>query len=398
MAELKCGIYGQFVPPLDAAVRYAVTCEEMGLDAVAFTDQIQGNVPRALWKDLPHAQFLRKQHAFLDASVVMTLAAAATHEIELFLGAIDAVRHSPSKLAQHFLTLDHVAKGRAWFALGGSEAKNVVQFGHSRIGSGKKFEDALAIVRLMLDHVGEPVWYQGEAYAMKGGLQELGPHGDRAPLVLAATGGGPEVLALVGKHSDGLLTNLPGMCPGGPEQFAADRRRIREEAEKAGRDPDRLRFAASVLVLMQDDPEEIRRLAGTFVMRWNTIVYGAIHGAQWKRFGFTHPLGEEWAYPRHLVPERMAPEEVMRAADAVPIEAVCRMGHFTGTAEAVADQILPYAEAGLDYAFIVDYAPYADPSIASASAANLDRLVKRLRAGRGITRATMGWLGLGAEQ
>src|SRR5262249_39239589 len=123
----------------------------MGLDCVAFTDQIQGNVPREVWKTLPQAPFIPKQHAFLDASVVMTLAANATKNIELFLGAIDVVRHSPSKLVQHFLTLDHVAKGRAFFALGGSEAKNVLQFGHSRIGSTKKFQDALAITRLMLD-------------------------------------------------------------------------------------------------------------------------------------------------------------------------------------------------------------------------------------------------------
>ena len=397
MAELKCGIYGQFMPPLEAAVRYAATCEKMGLDAIAFTDQIQGNLPRALWKTMPHAEFLPWQHAILDASVVMTLATGVTSTIELFLGAIDAVRHSPSKLAQHFLTLDHAAKGRAWFALGGSEAKNLVQFGHSRIGSAKKFEDSLAIMRLMLDHVGEPVSYQGEAYTMKGGMQELGPYADRPPLILAATGGGPEVLALVGRHADGMLTNLPGMCPGGPEQFAADRRRIREEAEKAGRDPDRLRFAASVLVLMNDDPAEIRRLAATLPLRWNTIVYGAVHGAQWKRFGFTHPLGDEWGYARHLVPERMTPEEVIRAADAVPVEAVCRMGHFTGTPEEVADQILPYAEAGLEYAFLVDYAPYGDPTTAPASGANLSRLVARLRGGRGLETATTGFLGMGAE-
>jgi len=55
-----------------------------------------------------------QQHKFLDASIVMALSAAATTSVELYLGAIDVVRHSPSKLAQHFVTLDHAAKGRAF--------------------------------------------------------------------------------------------------------------------------------------------------------------------------------------------------------------------------------------------------------------------------------------------
>ena len=85
-----------------------------GFDAVAFTDQISGNHPSAVWEDLPVAKAWGQQHKFLDASIVMALSAAATTSVELYLGAIDVVRHSPSKLAQHFVTLDHAAKGRAF--------------------------------------------------------------------------------------------------------------------------------------------------------------------------------------------------------------------------------------------------------------------------------------------
>jgi len=392
-ADAKFGAYGQFTPPLDDAVAYAVTCEEIGLDAIAFTDQISANLPNAIWPEIPAAAFWGRQHAFLDASIVMALAANATHEIELYLGAIDVVRHSPSKLAQHFLTLDHAAKGRAFFAIGASEAKNVLMYGHGRIGSADKLADSLAIIRKLLDSDGAPVWHEGNRYSMKGGVLELAPYGERPPLVLGATGGTPEVLALLGRYGDGLMTNLPGMCHGGPEQFARDRDVIRDAAAIAGRDPDRLRFAASVLVLMHDDPDEITRMASTLALRWNAIVYGAVHGAEWRSFGFEHPLGDDWGYARHLVPERMSAEDVRAATDRVPIEAVTRMAHFTGTADEIADMVEPYFDAGLEYAFVVDHAALADPTQAEVSAANVARLVERVR-GRPLGVGKLGYLGV----
>jgi phthiodiolone/phenolphthiodiolone dimycocerosates ketoreductase len=396
---VKLGVYGQFTPPLDAAVAYAAAAEAMGLDALAFTDQIAGNHPNAVWDDLPVSKAWGKQGNFLDAGIVMALAAQVTSSIELYLGAIDVVRHSPSKLAQHFFTLDHAAKGRAFFALGASEAKNVLMYGHKRYGSAKKLEDSLAIVRKMFDSGGAPVWYEGEQYSMKGGLFETQPYSDELPKVLAATGGTPETLELVGTYADGLLTNLPGMCLGGPEQFAKDRETVRQAAERAGRDPDQLRFAASVLMLTSDDEDELERLAASDTLRWNTIVYGAVRGEEWRTFGFEHPLGDDWGYARNMVPERMSADEWYAAVRTVPTDAVRRMAHFTGTPEEAAEQIKPYVDAGLDYAFLVEHGPLADPATVGNAAVNLSRVCEALR-GKGLDLAaasTGGYLGIGDE-
>lgn len=395
---MKIGVYGQFTPPLEAAVEYSRTCEAMGLDAIAFTDQISGNHPNSVWADLPVAAAWPKQHNFLDAGIVMALSAAATESIELYLGAIDVVRHAPSKLAQHFMTLDHAAKGRAFFALGASEAKNVLMYGHKRYGSAKKLEDSLAIVRKCFDSRGEPIWYEGEQYSMKGGVFEVEPYGESPPRFLAATGGTADTLEVVGRYADGLLTNLPGMCLGGPEQFARDVKIVKDAAERAGRDPDDLRFAASVLVFMSEDEEELDRLASSTTLRWNTIVYGAVRGVDWRSFGFEHPLGDDWGYAKNMVPERMTAAEFHEATNRVPIEAVRRMGHFTGSPREVAAQIAPYAEAGLDYAFLVEHSPLADPSTVGVAAQNLGALTGLLRDGRDLDltgSATGGYLGVG---
>jgi len=394
----KVGVYGQFAPPLTAAVEYSKTCEAMGFDAIAFTDQISGNYPNSVWDEFPVAKAWGRQNNILDASVVMALSAAVTENIELYLGAIDVVRHAPSKLAQHFLTLDHAAKGRGLFALGASEAKNVLMYGHKRYGSAKKLEDSLAIIRKLFDSSGEPVWYEGEQYSMKGGVLELEPYGSTPPKVLAATGGSPETLEIVGRYGDGLLTNLPGMSHGGPEQLNNDIAVVRKAAEHAGRDPDQMRFAASVLTLMGDDEESVDELAFSEVLRWNTVVYGGVRGADWKLHGFEHPLGDDWGYAKNLVPERMSAEDFHKAASAVPVGAVKRVGHFTGSPAEVAGQIEPYMQAGLDYVFLVEHAPLADPSTVGTAAANLADLTARLRGGRGLSLAgsgTGGYLGIG---
>ena len=144
---------------------------------------------------------------------------------------------------------------------------------------------------------------------------------------------------------------------------------------------------------MDDDPDQITRMADTLSLRWNTIVYGAVHGAEWRPFGYEHPLGEDWGYARHLVPDRMTAAEVHAAADAVPLDAVTGMGHFTGTADEVAAMVEPYFEAGLQYAFVVDHAALADPSRAGVSSDNLGRLVEKVR-GRGLGSAPLGYLGV----
>lgn len=395
----KVGVYGMFFPPMDACIAYVKQCELMGLDCVTFTDQIQNNLPQAIWPEIPASAFLPKAHNFYDASIVMALAAEATNRIELFFGAVDVVREVPSKLAQKFLTIDNAAKGRAMFAVGASEAKNVVQYGHSRKGSAKKLDETLQILRKIFDSDGAPVHFDGEFYSMKGGIVDLAPYGPRPPKVLVATGGTPETLRSVGRYADGLLTNLPGMCHGGPEQFAREVTLVREGAERAGRDPDELRFAASVLVLMHDDPMVVDRLAASPYLRWDTVVYGAVRGADWRTFGFEHPLGDEWAYARHLKPESYTADFVRDTIARVPMEAARDMGHISGSVTHVAGIIDGYFDAGLDYACVIDHSAAADLSAGAAAAENLGRLVQILK-GRVDTAASnpqLGYLGIGGD-
>ena len=393
--DLKVGVYGSFFPPIEQAVEQAVLCEAFGLDVVAFTDQMSGNVPNSAFHELGIAQMWKQQHGFYDALTLAALTAQKTERIGLTIAAIDTVRNAPTRLAQQILTLDHISKGRTTTALGVSEAKNLLQYGHPRIGATQKFKDASRIIRAILDKPGKPIYYDGERYSMKGGVVDLTQYGDQTARIYAACGSSSDNIDLIGECYDGMMTVLPAFCQGGVDQFAEDVARVRAAAEKHGRDPDKLGFAAVCMVLMHDDSDVLDRLAHDDYLRWNTYIYGCAQGSDWDQHGFTHPAGPTYGYARHLVPERMSREEFFTEARKVSPEAVKAVGHLSGTADDVADRLQPYIDAGLDELILIDHAAAGDLSLAGDSATNLGRLIARLRGTETSSAAGLGYVGLG---
>ena len=392
--DLKVGVYGSFFPPIEQAVDQAVMCEQFGLDVVAFTDQMSGNVPNSAFTELGISEMWKYQHGFYDALMLAALAAQKTEKIGITIAAIDTVRNAPTRLAQQILTLDHLSKGRVTTALAVSEAKNLLQYGHSRIGATKRFVDSSRIIRAILDHPGEPIHYEGETISMKGGIVDLPQYGKGTARIYAACGSSSDNIDLIGECYDGMMTVLPAFCQGGVDQFARDVARVRESAERHGRDPEKLGFSAVVMVLMHDDPEVIDRLAHDDYLRWNTYIYGCAHGSDWDQHGFTHPAGPKYGYARNLVPERMTKDEFFTEARKVSPEAVKKVGHLTGSADEVADILAPYIDAGLDELILIDHAAAGDLTLAGDSAVNLGRLIGRLRGGESIGAAGLGYVGL----
>jgi phthiodiolone/phenolphthiodiolone dimycocerosates ketoreductase len=392
---LKLGVYGSFFPPIEQAVEQAVLCEKFGLDVVAFTDQMSGNVPNSAFHELGIAQMWKQQHAFYDALMLATLTAQKTEKIGLTIAAIDTVRNAPTRLAQQILTLDHISHGRTTTSLAVSEAKNLLQYGHSRIGATQKFIDSSRIIRALLDNPSKPIWYDGEKISMKGGILDLTQYGPNTARIYAACGSSSDNIDLIGECYDGMMTVLPAFCQGGVDQFAEDVAKVKAAAERHGRDPDAMGFSAVCMVLMHDDANVIDRLSHDDYLRWNTYIYGCAHGSDWDQHGFTHPAGPNYGYARHLVPERMTRDEFFAEARKVSPEAVKTVGHLTGSAADVADRLAPYIDAGLDELILIDHAAAGDLSLAEDSAGNLGRLIGRLRGQETTGAAGLGYVGLG---
>jgi phthiodiolone/phenolphthiodiolone dimycocerosates ketoreductase len=392
--KAKAGIYNMAWRSWDDHVSMGVEAEKAGHQVQFFTDLMV----RYMFKEQGEAILGKEQLApgplaaipnngiqavpygpqlmgVTDPLLVMGAVAAQTQKMELLLGAIDCVRHAPQKLAQSFLTLDHISKGRCIFALGGSEMKQLSPYGFSRIGSAKKLEEAIQIIRLMFEAQGGPVHFEGEFWKMKGGSLPIRPYGAKPPKVICAPGVSPEIM---GRYSDGMLTNTK-RHPGGLEGFKRDVKNMRDAAAAAGRNPDDLIVAACPQIIMHDDVSEQRRLASQRALKFVTMQTAKEKGAMWREYGFEHPLGEEYGYARKLKPEQIDPVIINEAIDKVPPEAVMQLGFHTGSVEQIAAELQGFVDAGLDYLGIVDYGLWVDHGLAEISGKNHKRLIEKLQ-------------------
>jgi phthiodiolone/phenolphthiodiolone dimycocerosates ketoreductase len=273
------------------------------------------------------------------------------------------------------MTIDHIAKGRASFVLAGSEMKQLSPYGFSRIGSSKKLEEGLQIIRLMFEAKGAPVFFEGEHWKMTGGSLPIRPYGDKPPKVLCAPGVSNEIM---GRYSDGMMSNTK-RHPGGLEGFKRDVEVMRESAAAAGRNPDDLLIAACPQIVMHDDPDELYRLCSQRVLKFVTMMTGQERGERWRQFGFEHPLGDDFGYARKLKPEKVDPNVINPAIEKVPTEAVMKIGFHAGSVDQIAEELRGFIDAGLNYIALVDYGLWADHKIAEVSAANHRRLIAKLQ-------------------
>jgi phthiodiolone/phenolphthiodiolone dimycocerosates ketoreductase len=156
---------------------------------------------------------------------------------------------------------------------------------------------------------------------------------------------------------------------------------MRQAAFDAGRDGDALIVTACPQLLMHDDPKELRRLAGSEKLAFQTMLTGREKGIQWREDGFVHPLGDEFGYARKLRPEKMDVDVMKKAVKEVPPEAVMKIGFHAGSVEEVAAQLKPYVDGGLEYLGLVDYATWVDTSdeMAESAAKNMARLIEILQ-------------------
>lgn len=187
-----------------------------------------------------------------DAFVVSAAALAATAAIRAGPGIANVVDRHPVALARAAASLDRLAPGRALLGLGRGDPRHARALGAAPATTAA-LEDALRICRALLD--GGGVDHRGRRWSAR-----LGPAPARAlasqrvPLHLAAVG--PASLRLAGALADTALLNYAS----GPEYTAWAVDRVREGAERSGRDPDEVDIAGYVLVARTDQADSERQI------------------------------------------------------------------------------------------------------------------------------------------
>ena len=174
------------------------------------------------------------------ASPELVIAAAAerTKHIRLGSGVTSLPYHHPFLVAQRFVQLDHMTRGRAMLGCGpGALVSDAYMLGIDPATQRRRMDESLEAIMALLRCDG-PVTRKTDWFEMNEARLHLRPYSDpHFPIAVASTltPSGPMA---AGKHGVGMLSLGAGM-PGGLQAIAGQWRIAEEEAAKHGKTLDR---------------------------------------------------------------------------------------------------------------------------------------------------------------
>lgn len=135
--ETKFGVLVPEYPPAEEALAAVKRTEDMGWDFVDYPDQVvstnpYGQMPIPAPADDPSLPSGFFGDPWMSATEMAAAAAVVTERVPITIGVIDALRRTPSLMAQQMLTLDHLSKGRMTFAIATGENKQFRPYGIPR--------------------------------------------------------------------------------------------------------------------------------------------------------------------------------------------------------------------------------------------------------------------------
>jgi phthiodiolone/phenolphthiodiolone dimycocerosates ketoreductase len=336
------------------------------LDGILLADQFTNFIPEQLWtaQNTPMAAVMPDPDSHPDVFVMAAYIAAAAPGLHLSIST-DSVRRGPAELITTMLTLANITEGQVTFQVGGGEIKQTGPFGHPTNQGMSRMEDLFRLYRAVLDSAGKPFDYRGRRWTFEhatlgGGM----PHRPS----LYGLGAGPTLLKHTAAWADGLAVTCPPAweCV---DRFATERRRLLDEVERLGRNPDDFRFAIWFPALLADSQADLEPHLANPIIKWLSALFGRIDNTLWKDIGLPAPLGEDFVYYKQFLPYRTPDALIDQVIDTVTPEHTYA-GWVCGTPEQVADQIQPYIDAGADWVCPMDYLPMVlEPEAAQAAGA-----------------------------
>jgi len=194
------------------------------------------------------------------ASPEIFIAAAAerTKHITLASGVTSLPYHHPFLVAQRFVQLDHMTRGRVMLGVGpGALVSDAYMMGIDAEQQRRMMDESLgAILRLLA--CDEPVTMKTDWFELREARLHLAPYTyPRFPITVASATTPAGVLA-AGKHGVGLLSLGAGL-PGGPSKLAEHWRLGETEAEKHGKTLERANWRLVVNMHCADEDARAMR-------------------------------------------------------------------------------------------------------------------------------------------
>jgi probable F420-dependent oxidoreductase len=173
-----------------------------------------------------------------DSMPTLALAAAATERIRLGHMVTNPGTREPTVVASAYATLHDISEGRMIMGIGrGDSARRYI--GQKPVPV-KRFEESLTMIKPFMN---------GEKVAWNDTEIELGwARKDLPEIEMHVAGYGPKVLAIAGRHGDGVIIQLAD-----PDIIQWTMSTARKAAEEAGRDPAALKCIVCAPSHISDD-------------------------------------------------------------------------------------------------------------------------------------------------
>ena len=343
----------------------------MGASALWLPDHFMSFTPEAVWRPevTSAARIVPSLDALFDPVQLLAITATRIGRVDLGTSVTEAIRRHPMSLAQSFVTLDHIARGRAILGIGNGIRENTEPYGLPYGDNVARLEEALVIIRRLWESGGAPIAFDGRFWRLRDAVFRLPLYAGKAPRVFVAAHY-PRMLRLAGRFADGWL-------PGQKVTAEEYGRRLgiimeaRAQAERTGA------FVATQTLLVALGASRDEVLAKAMRSPVAAAMALGAPAATWQALGLEHPLGPAHGGFLDLVPSRIGAAEVERARATMRPELL--LGQlYMGSVDEVVAEAAPLVDAGCRH-FIVANVGASFMSDGARGLVRQAQLMRRLR-------------------
>ena len=218
----------------------------VALDSLGFDEAWIGEHHSAGWETIASPE------------LIIAAAAERTKHIKLGSGVTSLPYHHPFLVAQRFVQLDHMTRGRAMLGCGpGALISDAHMMGLEARTQRPRMEEALsAIMKLLACE--EPVTMKTEWFELREARLHLAPYSHPHMDIKVASSTTPSGVLAAAKHGLGLISLGAGL-PGGPQKLAEQWRMGEAEAAKHGQTMNRADWRLVVNLHCAEDDERAMR-------------------------------------------------------------------------------------------------------------------------------------------